>query len=184
MEKQKNTQIIVIAVLAVAILTMSVGFATFTETLNLSVNTTVGASKWSVAYDTTSYVESSGSVTVPVADRTLSGTSIAFAVNLAKPGDFYEFTINVKNGGTFDVNMTGLTMSTLDAAQQKYLTYKITYGGTTYTASANSLTHALAANGTAPVKVRVEYVQPEDSNDLPSEAVTVNLIASLDYEQA
>lgn len=183
MKKEKNTQIVVIAVLSIAILAMSVGFAVFTETLNFNGSTTLSASSWGIAFDTNSYTESSGSVAVAVANRTLTGTTMTFEVDLAKPGDFYEFTVNVKNTGTFDVNMTDLTMTALTAAQQKYLSYTIFYGGQTYTADANNLTHSLLSNGTAPVKVRVEYVQPEDSEDLPAEEVSVSLIASLTYKQ-
>ena len=41
MEKQKNTQMFVIAVLAIAVLTMSVGFAAFTQALNINGNVKV-----------------------------------------------------------------------------------------------------------------------------------------------
>lgn len=185
MEKQKNTQMFVIAILAVAVLTMSVGFAAFSQTLNIDGNVTVAKSIWSIAFDTASYVESSGSVTVSDTNRTLSGTSMTYNVTLSKPKDFYEFTINVKNTGTFDANLTGITMSGLDADKAKYLKYVITYNGTEYTTTTEGLSIALAnTTGVAPVKVRVEYIQPDDSADLPSTQVTVPLTASLTYEQA
>ena len=44
MEKKKNTQMFVIAILAVAVLTMSVGFAAFTQTLDISGNVSVASS--------------------------------------------------------------------------------------------------------------------------------------------
>lgn len=185
MEKQKNTQMFVIAILAVAVLTMSVGFAAFTQTLNIDGNVTVASSKWNIAFDTTSYQESSGSVTVSDTNRTLSGTSMTYNVTLTKPKDFYEFTINVKNTGTFDANLTGITMSALTTEQAKYLKYVITYNGTEYTTTTSSLSVALAnTTGVAPVKVRVEYIQPDNPADLPSSEVTVPLTASLTYNQA
>lgn len=183
MEKQKNTQMFVIAILAVAVLTMSVGFAAFTQTLDINGNVTVASSKWSIAFDTTSYVESDGSVAV--SNKTLDGTSMTYNVTLTKPGDFYEFTVNVKNTGTFDAKLTGISMSSLTPEQAKYLTYEITYNGTKYTATATKLSVALAkTEGVATVKVRVQYIQPEASADLPSTQVTVPLTASLTYEQA
>lgn len=183
MEKQKNTQIIVIAVLAVAILVMSVGFAIFTQNLTLNGTTTVASASWGLEFVPASYTETAGSVEVTPANRTIAGTSMTYNVSLEKPGDFYEFTVNVENKGTFDTNLTDITMSTLTAAQQKYLTYSIVYGGQTYTASATGLTHSLTAGNTAPVKVRVEYILPESSTDLPATEVTVNLTASLTYKQ-
>lgn len=183
MEKQKNTQMFVIAILAVAVLTMSVGFAVFTQTLDINGNVTVASSKWSIAFDTSSYVESDGSVAV--SNKTLDGTSMTYNVTLTKPGDFYEFTVNVKNTGTFDANLTGISMSALTTEQAKYLTYEITYNGTKYTANATGLSVALAkTEGVATVKVRVQYIQPENSADLPSTPVTVPLTASLTYSQA
>lgn len=183
MEKQKNTQMFVIAILAVAVLTMSVGFAVFTQTLDINGNVTVASSKWSIAFDTSSYVESDGSVAV--SNKTLDGTSMTYNVTLTKPGDFYEFTVNVKNTGTFDANLTGISMSALTTEQAKYLTYEITYNGTKYTANATGLSVALAkTEGVATVKVRVQYIQPEASADLPSTQVTVPLTASLTYNQA
>ena len=76
-------------------------------------------------------------------------------------------------------------MSSLTTEQQKYLKYTVTYDGTEYTASTSNLAIALAKQtGTAPVKVRVEYVQPTDAADLPASDVEVSLTATLAYEQA
>ena len=185
MEKQKNAQMFVIAVLAIAVLTMSVGFAAFTQALNINGNVKVASSLWNIQFDTTSYVESSGSVTVSTDNRTLSGTSMTYNVTLTKPGDFYEFTVNVKNTGTFDANLTAVTMSALTTEQAKYLTYEIDYNGTKYTSTTTGLSIALAkTSGVAPVKVKVAYIQPDNPNDLPSSEVTVPLTASLTYNQA
>ena len=184
MEKKKNTQILVIAVLSFAILFMSVGFATYASTLNIAGTATVRANKWSVHYVTDSYKEKTGSKAAT--SKSVTNTDFTFAVTLEKPGDFYEAEVNVINDGTFDAKLTALTMTTLTAAQQKYLRYTVTYDGTDYTASATGLSNALpyaSGSNTKVVKVKVEYFQPEQSADLPSENVDVTLTASLDYTQ-
>ena len=166
MEKGKNVQLAVIAVLAVAVLAMSVGYAAFSTQLNLNGTANVKASSWNVAFDE-------------------DATTVSYSVTLEKPGDYYEADVNVKNTGTFDANLTGITMSSLTTEQQKYLKYTVTYDGTEYTASTSNLAIALAKQtGTAPVKVRVEYVQPTDATDLPASDVEVSLTATLAYEQA
>ena len=79
------------------------------------------------------------------------------------------------------------TMTSLTEAQKKYLTYTLTYDGTPYTQSQTGLSNSLpfaSGSNTKTVKVRVEYIQPEASADLPQAAVDVTLTASLDYEQA
>lgn len=185
MEKQKNMQMVIIAILAVAILTMSIGFATFSQTLDINGDVTVAASSWNIQFDTTSYTEGAGSVTVASDKRTLSGTSMTYEVTLTKPGDFYEFTIDVNNKGTFDANLTGITMSELSAAQQKYLTYEIEYDGVTYKTTTTGLTISLPkTNGVKTVRVKVAYIQPDNSADLPSTEVSLTLNASLTYKQA
>ena len=51
MERQKNTQMFVIAILAVAILTMSVGFALYSSTLNITGNANLAKAKWSIVWE-------------------------------------------------------------------------------------------------------------------------------------
>ena len=185
MEKNRNSQVMIIAFLAFAILFMTVGFALFATQLTIHGTATVSPSKWSVHYVTNTYAESTGSV---AADSTnITNTDVTYTVTLAQPGDFYEFTINVINDGTFDATLTALTMTALTTAQQKYLTYTVTYDNVDYTATNSSLSLSLphtSGSNTKVVKVRVAYIQPENSADLPQDSVNVTLNASLDYEQA
>ena len=186
MEKKKNTQIIVIAVLSFALLFMSAGFAAFATTLNINGTATVKTNKWSVHYVTTSYAETANSKAASA--HNVTDTDFTFTVTLTKPKDFYEATVNVINDGTFNANLTSITMSTLTAAQQKYLTYKVYYDGHEFTANQTGLSYSLPfadGSNTKPVKVRLDYVQPENSADLPQEQDdTVTLTASLGFAQA
>ena len=186
MVKQKNSQLLIIGILSVTIMLMTIGFAAYASTLTINGNVTVNPSKWSVHYVTTSYAESTGSAAASA--HNLTDTAATYTVTLDKPGDFYEFTANIINDGTFDADLSSITLSSLTAAQQKYLTYTLTYNGTDYTTtnsaiSGVTLPHTSGSN-THPVKVRVEYIQPENSSDLPAEAVTLTLTASLLYNQS
>ena len=181
MKKEKSTQTLIIAVLAVAILVMSVGFATYTQTLNINGTATVKPSSWKVEYDTTKGItNTTGSVT-PTASN-LSATDWTFTITLNEPGDFYEATADAKNFGTIDAVLKKLTMTALTAEQAKYLKYSVYYDGTEYTQTNNSLSIDLAKATSKPVKVRVEYLQPESSSDLPSAEQSITLTASLYYE--
>lgn len=185
MEKKKNVQLIVIAVLAFAVLFMSVGFASYAQTLNINGTVNVAAAKWSVHYVTNSYQESENSVAASA--HNLTDTDATFTVTLPEPGTFYEFTANVINDGTFDANLTAITLSSLTTAQDAYLNYTVYYNGTAYTSSASGLTIPLShtsPNNTVPVKVRVEYVQPPQSTDLPATNQEITLTASFDFAQA
>ena len=191
MEKKRNSQTIIIAVLAVAVLFMSVGFALFAQTLNIQGNVQVEPAKWSVRWESTSYQKATGSVDIldgnltANSGPTLTNTDVTFGAKLTKPGDFAEFTINAINDGTFDAQLTAITLTSLTAAQAKYLEYTVTYNGVEYDASATGLSIDLPATGTntVTVKVNVKYVQPENAAELPATQQTVSLSASFDYSQ-
>ena len=174
MEKKKNTQIMVIAILSIALLFMSAGFAGLANT-------------WSVHYVTTgtgSYQESAGSVAASA--HNVTNTDFTFTVDLDKPGDYYEATVDVINAGTLNAALTSITMSTLTSQQQKYLSYKVYFDGHEFTASQSNLSYSLPATtgNTKTVKVRAEYIAPEHSSDLPGTNDPVTLTASLGFEQA
>lgn len=182
MEKKKGMQIMVIAVLAFAILFMSVGFAAYGQNLAINGTATVKANKWSVHFDTESYAQTTGSVTPTT--KTIDNLSVNYNITLEKPGNYYEFTIDVVNDGTFDAVLNSITMSTLSEAQKKYLKYEVTYDNSKYTETDTTLNADLVVNATKTVKVRVEYVQPAESTDLPStDAVNLSLTAALAYNQ-
>lgn len=182
MEKKISYSGLVVVVLAVAVLVMSVGFAVFSTNLSINGTAQVSSSSWQVEFDESSYEETVGSVS-PTSDPTINTTSMTYQVTLAKPTDFYEFTIDVKNLGTFNAQLKSITMTDI-SEHANYLKYTVTYNGTQYTQTTSNLSIPLeAGTGVEEVKVRVEYVQPSDASQLPSEAKTVTLSASLDYEQ-
>ncbi len=184
-KQQQNRQKFLLIALAAVVLTMSVGFALYAQTLSINGQVQVDKSKWSVHFVTSSYAEDSGSVVA--SEKTIADTTMSYKAELRKPGDFYSFTINVINDGTFDATLKTITLSSLTTAQSKYLTYELTYEGNTYTTSQTGLNFSLpAATGTniKPVKVKATYITPSSEAELPNENVTVSLTATLGYEQA
>lgn len=183
MKKSLSFSSVIIVLLLVAVVAMSVGFAAFSSNLDINGTASVESSTWNVKFQEDSYQETSGSVTVDAGNRSISATSMSYSVTLTEPGDFYEFTISVENAGTFDAQLSGITMSSLTAEQAKYLTYTVSYNGNNYNATQSDLNIDLLRTATAPVKVRVEYIQPADPNDLPSSVQSINLNATLNFVQ-
>ena len=190
MDKNKNFQTIIMGVLAAALLVMAVGYAAvFNETLTINGTATAKAAKWDIHFDDTTYTESQNSVAAT--SHTISATTMSYNVTLTKPGDFYEFTIDVVNAGTFDANLTTITLTnSITAEQANYLHYTFMYNNTAYAATTGSLSIPLKAadansnDDTAQVKVKVEYIQPNNSSVLPSTDQQVTLNVSLEYQQA
>ena len=182
MEKRVSYSGIIIMLLVVAIITMSVGFAVYSSNLEINGTATVQNSNWNVEFDTDSFQETVGGVE-PDTEPVINVTSVSYDVTLTEPGDFYEFTIDVANSGTFDAKLVGITMSDI-STYSAYLKHTVTYGSTPYTTSQSGLSVPLVASDTETVTVRVEYVQPDSAADLPQTAQEVTLNVTLNYEQA
>ena len=185
MKKSFSFSSITIVLLVIVVLVMSVGYANFSRNLTINGSATVGASSWNIKFLDSTYTETTGSETlVPGTDSLkISETSMSYTVTLSEPGDFYEFTIKAKNAGTFDAVLDGITMSALTDDEKKYLTYEVSYAGTSYTESQTDLGIAMDSGAEVPVKVTVRYFQPTSEADLPDEEKTITLNASLSFKQ-
>lgn len=177
--KRERKEKRIILFLLMGVILMTVGFATYSGFLNIDGTVNVKSSKWSVGYVLNSYSETTGSASAT--NKSVTVDTYTFETTLSKPGDFYEATVNVENAGTLAAKVTGIEMSTLTEAQQKYLTYTVKYDNQTYSATNNSLNLALAAGATKPLVVRVDYVQPTNSSDLPQEDVEVKVTGKITY---
>ena len=191
MEKKKSLQMGIIGVLAVAVLFMAIGFAAYSQTLNITGNVTAKASKWSIHWDTTSFTLGTGSQSLTSENGNptfgtggvpaLSNTSMTFATTLNEPGEFVLFDVDAINDGTMDAELTGITISVSPAAT--YLTTEVTYGGNTYNATTSNLSVPLDAGNSETVTVKVLYNQPADSTQLPQNDTTVTVSIGFDYDQ-
>ena len=182
MRKDNLVQNVVIVVLAVTIMVMSVGYALYTQTLNINGTATFSKAEWSVKFDKDSFSEGS---TIKSTSHDVGDTLVTYEVTLPKPGTEYSFTVNAKNFGTIDAVLKKITLSGLTEAQKKFITYSVSYNGTAYTATTDGLSVALAAGASHPVVVTVGYILPSDPAALPTAAdETVSLTVALDYESA
>ena len=185
MKNNKKKERSIIILLIVAVVLMTVGFAAYSQTLNINGTAKVKGSPWDVRYIKDQITTTTGSVTAEAAE--LTDTNFTFTVKLEKPGDFYEAKFKVKNYGTIDALLDQVVMSTLTTEQAKYLDYTVTYDSDTYTqSSATGLKKDLASKAEKEVIVKVTYKQPENANELPkaaegNEYVDVTVTGSLNY---
>jgi hypothetical protein len=191
--KKRNPQNIAIFALVAALVFMSIGFAAFAETLYINGNVTVKPANWDIHWaspsDTGAQVAQQTSASAATgATGTVTrvdGTHITFDATLFEPGDYYEFEVDAVNGGTFNATLTSVTLSSI-SAYENYLTYTVSYDGNTFTpaVSTPSSTSTLDAGAHKKATVKVEYIQPAQSSDLPQSDVTVSLSANFLYDQA
>ena len=184
MRQERGLQNTVIVVLAIAILVMSIGFATYSENLKINGTATFNKATWDVRFNKTSFNETSE---IKATTKSVEDKVISYSVTLPKPGSTYSFTVNVQNYGTIDAALKKVTMTGLTEAQEKYISHEVTYAGTKYTETTDNISGVELAGGgtaTATVVVTVKYVLPSEATDLPSEDQTVNLNVEFDYVDA
>lgn len=183
--KQRNKKLVIVAILLLMVI--SIGYAAISTTLTINGTASIAKTSWNVHFE--NLVETTGGVT-PTTAPSVTGTEtteITYAVTLEKPGDFYEFTVDVKNGGTINAKIAenGVQNTELTTEQAKYAKYTVTYADGTAIADGDKLAKSGETGDTRTVKVRVEYrndIDAETLNALESD-LTLNLTCTLNYVQ-
>ena len=179
MKKNGDKKQIYIALLFVVALAIGVGYAFLNSTLNITGNTTIKENTWDVHFE--NFNVTNGSVTATNAELDTNSTAVNYTITLQKPGDFYEFTVDVVNEGTIDAMVSTVTNTGLTYDQSKYLAYTVTYSDGSMVAPNQLLK---AETGFETIKVRVEYKKNITVSDLPNTNQVLTLSFSANYVQA
>lgn len=195
MKKEMNGKTIAIVALVVAIVGLSVGFASLSSVLNISGTGRVQSSSWDIHFANLQDADKSTG-TREITPPTASGTDLrTYDVTFSQPGDYISYTFDIVNGGSYDakiseVNLptptcegTGATATTDAANVCKYLSYTLTYNDQAKT--------PLAVNDTLTVEdtkktavLTLRYNEVANANELPAATVTIgNLGISVKYVQ-
>ena len=178
MKKKKNSSFVVIALLL--IVTISIGYAALSTTLNINGTSTIKTQTWDVHFANVKVTTNTGA-TVTKAPTITEGktTEITYNVALNQPGSVYEFTVDVVNGGTIAAKTSAIP--TLGGnTQPTIFNYTVTWSdGSPITANT-----ALAAGTKKTAKVRIEYKKDITAAQLPSTDTALSLTCSIPYVQA
>lgn len=177
MRKKKNNLILILLLLLVGI---GVGYAALTTTLNINGNTTVKKASWDIHFENLQITDGSVTATTDAAIDS-DTTTINYEINLEKPGDFYEFTVDIVNNGTIDAMISEVLKEGLTTEQEAYIFYTVDYYN-------NSCYHMqekdLLKSGTGEnIKVRIEYRSDIDASELPTDVVSLSLKCGVSYVQ-
>ena len=178
---EKGKKLIGVLVLLIMVLTLTVGYSYLSATLNINGTSKIKSTSWDIHFN--NIRTTTGSVTAtaaPVIDG--SGLNITYEVELNTPGEFYEFTVDVVNGGTVNAKLSALpTLSGVSTAQDVYTNYTFTH--TDGTAITNLASENIAAGQTKSYKVRVEFDDNISAAQLPTSVQNMTLTVGLVYEQ-
>lgn len=197
--KNKESKISVVIFLILCSIAVSIGYASFSRTLDISGEATVNKSSWKVQFQNLSEPIVSGpnnGATVSVISKpTISddGKTIgSYNVSFTTPGDTVSFTFEVANLGTFNAELAAMSIpvptctgygdnSANDAANVcKNLVYSLTYEDD----SALNIHDSLNVEEVRKLKLTLTYKESITDTELPHDDVTVsNLAITLDYSQ-
>ena len=108
MQRKSFIQNVTIIVLAVAIIAMSVGYATFSTPLQIKGTTVVEGNSWNIKFNNVQKLDTTTVTDTAITGPTLTDTTnLTFGVNLAL-NTKYEFTVDVVNEGTIDARLSSL----------------------------------------------------------------------------
>ncbi len=183
--KRNNLKLILVVIL----LAISLGYAFLQTDLTINGTGKINASSWDIHFEdlvpNPDNVDlSSEDVAATINPSTL--TDITYTITLKEPGDFYEFTVAVVNGGSMNA-MVGMITNKLGGVPidvehplPNYVGYTITYSDGIEIAP----NHLLEAGYSETIKVRLEYKTDIEIEDLPSDVQTLTFNFGLEYVQA
>ena len=146
--------------------------------MNINGNAEVSAASWDIYLDNVVLNNQSATTTAPTITDSKTAT---FSTTLTKPGDFYEFTIDVVNNGSIDAMIDGVTKTpTLTETQAKYLNYIVEYQN----GEAITTKQLVSKNSYVRLLVKVEFRKDISASDLPTQSETLDLAFTVNYTQA
>ena len=124
-ENSKKTLYVILVILLLSICSLTIVYAALSTVLKITGNTEVVASNWDIYLDNVQVKNGSVSAGKPVITNK---STLSFDVDLNKPGDYYEFTVDVVNNGSIDAMIDSVVKSpNLTDVQAKYALYEVSY---------------------------------------------------------
>ena len=171
---------------------IGIGFAYLTANLNINGTTKVSATIWDVHFENVAATSLSNVTpsTAPSAPAASKVTTLTYAVTLVKPGDIYEFTVDVKNAGTLDAMLNSFTnqfkigsgswQNVSASTLPNYLLYSVTYSDGVSLKEKDKL----QAGSSETLKVHIEFNKDVSTTDLTNASgKTIYFTLSLNYNQ-
>lgn len=188
MDNRKKVSLI----LVILLLMISVVYAALSSTLNINGTSKIAATSWDIHFENVQ-ATSNSTVTPTVAPSALPENkvvSLTYDVQLANPGDVYEFSVDVVNGGTLD-GMIELFTSTIkvgDGPEEvvssstipSYLSYSVKYNDN----SDIQVNRSLNASTSRTIIVHVELKDDITAEELAElDGTTISLKLGMSYKQ-
>ena len=167
------------SIFLILLLAIGIGYAYLTSNLSIVGNTQVTTNTWNIHFENLNVTTGSVTATTPASIQS-NNTSITYTINLNRPKDFYEFTVDVKNDGTLPGKVSISSLSGLDSTSSKIIDYTIKYINGNSVNVGDILNPRLKKT----IRVRVFYKDEIDPEDFPDDDLNLTLTYTLQYIQS
>ncbi len=183
-----NNKKTIYGIIFILICLVAIGYAAIVSNISITGTVKMKANTFDVHFENVSVTSGSVAINTTAGDSAATieptnRTRIDYSVTLEKPGDFYEFTVKVVNGGTIDAMINTVTSKmnnvVINNNLPNYLEYNVTYED----GIEIEPYHELNATQVETYKVRVAYRTDIDPSDLPTTPSTLNFSFSVNYIQ-
>ena len=179
MKRNRNTKNLLLSIILLLVLTIGIGYAYLTSNLSITGATEVVANSWNIHFENLNV--KNGSVTaINPATIESSQTDITYSIHLARPKDYYEFTVDVKNDGTLPGKISISELSGLPPEAETIIDYSITY----ISGSPLNQDDILNPESKKTIKIRVFYKDDINPEDFPDTDLNLTLTYSLRFVQS
>ena len=177
--KRNNNKTIIFLVLLV-LLVIGVGYAYLTSNLSITGATSVAGNTWDIHFTNLVVQDGSVTATTPAAIDSNDNTKVNYSVRLEKPGDFYEFSVDVKNFGTLPGKVSLITNNGIGSEYSNIIEYSVGYSR--YTPL--NIGDVLNPSDYKTIIVRTFYKDDINSSDLPNDDINLDLSFQITYIQS
>jgi hypothetical protein len=152
MERGRDRKNLLIGSLIAVVLIMSVGFALFSQALEINSTGTISGS-WSVKFKSSSLTEVSKSTGATVNASTVSEDKLSatFSANLTQPGDYAEYYVEVENTGSINAVLDSITLTPKSAENTSAIKFSYQILNGTNEVAAGNMTGAGTYNKTTDI---------------------------------
>ena len=185
---KKNKKQRKILMLLILLMAVTIGYALLSTTLKINGTAGIQKNTWDIHWEN---VQPNAESTVTTEKPVISdnATKVSYTVDLELPGDFYEFTVDAKNDGSIDGEITKIdhtfyTVNTTTGEETEisslpsYIISTVYYDGTT---TPPALGDILESKKKQTYRVRIEF-DPE-ATILPSTDTTIKIVDEVTYTQ-
>ena len=178
--KRKDDKYIILVFLFI-LLVIGIGYAYLTSNLSITGATSVAGNTWDIHFDNLNITNGSVTASTPATINPSDNTKISYTVLLNRPGDYYEFTVDMVNSGTLPGKITLVELSGITTDVEDVIDYSVVYTNSTKPVAVDDILNASSSKN---IKVRVYYKEDIDEGDLLTSNVDLNITVNITFNQS